>query len=158
MNTSEKPFVLTESLEDYLEAIKELILDSGHGHAHTSSIAKRLNVRMPSVTNAMNVLREHGYVEYVTNRPVTLTEKGDREAERVRRRHRVLKNFFQRVLLLPEQEASDVACRIEHVVNDDLQERFAFLTAELVDTGRLKGLQKRLSKQFDEESNPEESP
>ena len=38
---------LTASLEDYLEAIAELI--SCEGHAHTKEIAKKLNVKMPSV-------------------------------------------------------------------------------------------------------------
>ena len=42
---------LTESLEDYLEAIAELI--EVEGHAHAKEIAAKLNVKMPSVTGAL---------------------------------------------------------------------------------------------------------
>ena len=44
------PEQLTESLEDYLEAIAELI--EIEGHAHAKEIAAKLNVKMPSVTGA----------------------------------------------------------------------------------------------------------
>ena len=47
---------LTESLEDYLETIAELIAEEGH--AHTKKIAERLNVRMPSVTSILQQLEQ----------------------------------------------------------------------------------------------------
>ena len=119
-SVDEKPFELTASLEDYLEAIKELIDANEHGHAHTSEIARRLKVKMPSVTNALGVLRKHGYLNYDSSYPVTLTKLGLAAAERVIGRHRVLKDFLKDVLLLPEEEASATACRVEHVIDDNL--------------------------------------
>ena len=100
---------LTASQEDYLEAIKELIDEGDHGHAHTSDIARRLKVKMPSVTTALGVLRRAGLLNYDTSRPVTLTAEGEREALRVIRRHRVLAWFFQGVLGLDETSASETA-------------------------------------------------
>ncbi|MBP5586310.1 MAG: hypothetical protein J6Y92_08165, partial [Lentisphaeria bacterium] len=47
---------LTESLEDYLEAIAELI--AVEGHAHAKEIAAKLNVKMPSVTGALRQLEK----------------------------------------------------------------------------------------------------
>lgn len=122
-SSADKPFELTASLEDYLEAIKELIDANAHGHAHTSEIARRLNVKMPSVTNALGVLRKNGYIHYDSSYPVTLTALGQQAAERVIRRHAVLKVFLKEVLMLPEEEAGATACRVEHVIDDRLVER-----------------------------------
>lgn len=129
----EKPFELTASLEDYLEAIKELIDENVHGHAHTSEIARRLKVKMPSVTNALGILRRHGYINYDSSYPVTLTEAGVVAAERVINRHRILKTFLQDILCLPEEEASAAACRMEHIMDDRLIVRLNALIEVLAD-------------------------
>lgn len=143
-----KPFELTASLEDYLEAIKLLIDDTNHGHAHTSDIAKRLRVKMPSVTNALGVLRKHGYINYDTNYPVTLTALGERAAARVIRRHRTLTAFLHDVLQLAPEEASATACRVEHVIDDDLVRRLEVLTHELTVSRRCGSLRRRLAEGY----------
>lgn len=145
---NEETFRLTASLEDYLEAIKAAIDETAHGHAHTSDIARRLQVKMPSVTNALGVLREHGFVNYDTNKPVTLTERGEREALRIIRRHLVLNRFLREVLLLPDKEASDTACRVEHVIDDCLLSRLAVLTNALTDPHQCRPLRKALRADF----------
>ena len=127
-----KEFTLTASLEDYLEAIKELMVLNEHGHAHTSDIAKRLNVKMPSVTNALWVLSRNGYINYDTNYPVTLTEAGEAAADRVIRRHRALAHFFHKVLLLDEKLSSETACRVEHVINEEVRIRLERLSNALL--------------------------
>ena len=75
------PEQLTESLEDYLEAIAELI--AVEGHAHAKEIAAKLNVKMPSVTGALRQLEKMGCIHYNTHYPVQLTEKGRLIAEDV---------------------------------------------------------------------------
>jgi DtxR family Mn-dependent transcriptional regulator len=142
---AEKPFELTASLEDYLEAIKELIDADAHGHAHTSEIARRLKVKMPSVTNALGVLRRHGYINYDSNYPVTLTEIGLAAAERIIGRHRVLKAFLQEVLQLPAEEASATACRVEHVIDDQLIARLNALNIAFADDVCSANLRQRLA-------------
>ena len=57
--------ILTESLEDYLEAIAEL--SAVDGHAHTKEIADKLKVKMPSVTGALRQLAEMKYIVYNTH-------------------------------------------------------------------------------------------
>lgn len=124
-----KPFVLTASLEDYLEAIKTLI--DSHGHAHTNSIANIVGVKMPSVTNAMGVLRDNGYVNYALNTPVTLTALGEEAAIRIKRRHTTLAAFLRDALLVSEKSSDEMACEIEHVITDDLLAKLSILTEAL---------------------------
>lgn len=117
---------LSESMEDYLEAIAELI--AVDGHAHTKEIAQKLNVKMPSVTGALRQLVQLGYIVYNTHYPVQLTEEGKRVADGIMKRHLVLKNFFSGILGLPPEKASETACRLEHAVDDDTISRFTLFS------------------------------
>ena len=65
------PVQLTESLEDYLEAIAELI--AVEGHAHSKDIAAKLHVKMSSVNGAIRQLEKMNYIVYSTHYPVSLT-------------------------------------------------------------------------------------
>ena len=117
---------LTASLEDYLEAISELI--AGEGHAHTKEIAGKLNVKMPSVTGALRQLEKMGYIVYNAHYPVELTAEGKRIADEVVRRHGVLKNFFTAILGLSPEKASATACYLEHAVDSDTIQRFVIFS------------------------------
>lgn len=113
---------LTESLEDYLEAIAELCAASGH--AHTKEIAEKLKVKMPSVTSALRQLADMGYIIYNTHYPVTLTPEGQVVALQVANRHRILKKFFTDILGMPAGSASDAACHLEHIIDEDTAAKF----------------------------------
>jgi len=117
---------LTESLEDYLEAIAELI--AVEGHAHAKEIAAKLNVKMPSVTGALRQLEKMGCIHYNTHYPVQLTEKGRAIAEDVIHHHGVLKKFFSEILGLPLEKASETACRLEHLIDCDTIDRFVLFS------------------------------
>ena len=117
---------LSESLEDYLEAIAELI--AVEGHAHTKEIAEKLNVKMPSVTGALRQLEKMNYIVYNTHYPVSLTSEGKAVADEVIRRHQVLMRFFSGILGLSLEKASETACRLEHVVDKDAVRRFVIFT------------------------------
>ena len=124
--TSKNAMNLSESLEDYLEAIAELI--AVEGHAHTKDIAEKLGVKMPSVTGAIRQLKALNYIIYNSHCPVMLTAEGKAIAEDVIHRHKVLKEFFAGVLGLPVVKASDAACHIEHVVDADAIRRFVIFS------------------------------
>ena len=113
---------LSESLEDYLEAIARLI--SVNGHAHTKEIATMLNVKMPSVTGALRQLDQLGYIVYNIHYPVQLTDEGKLVADRIVERHKVLNKFFSDILGLSPDRASLTACRLEHAVDEETIERF----------------------------------
>ena len=75
---------LRESGEDYLEAI--LMLHRAHGVVRSVDIADQLGVTKASVSKAMSMLEERGYVE-MAKRDVRLTEKGLARAEHVLEQH-----------------------------------------------------------------------
>ncbi len=134
---------LTESMEDYLEAIAELI--ALNGHAHTKEIAEKLNVKMPSVTGALRQLEQAGYIIYNTHYPVQLTPAGKEIADGVVRRHTVLKKFFADVLGLSPEKASETACRLEHAVDEETVARFTLFSEAIELRSDAKALQTYLA-------------
>ncbi len=113
---------LSESLEDYLEAIYQL--ERNGGSARPADIAARLSVSRPSVTGALRALSDRGLVHYAPYAAVALTAVGRRTAAEVARRHGILKEFLERVLSLPADQAERAACRMEHVLEADVLARF----------------------------------
>lgn len=112
---------LSESLEDYLEAI--LAIEQEKQAARPKDIARRLSVSPPSVTAALQNLSARGLVNYAPYDLVTLTPTGRRLAADVRRRHDALRRFFVNLLRLDAREADDVACHMEHALPPHALER-----------------------------------
>lgn len=108
--------IIHESAEDYLERI--LMLKDEKGYARSVDIATDLGVTKPSVSFAMKRLRENGYIEMDEENLITLTEKGYEIAKRVYDRHKVLTKALVN-LGIPEDIASDDACRIEHDISPE---------------------------------------
>ncbi len=106
---------LSESLEDYLEAILELQRE--HNVARVKDIAGKLGVISGTVTTALRTLADRGLINYKPYSFITLTPKGEKIAKEVLRRHTVIKDFLQCVLLLEEQKAEENACRMEHAMD-----------------------------------------
>lgn len=123
--------VISSSLEDYLEAIAEII--ENNGHAHTKDIAEKLQVKMPSVTNALQALSGRGLIHYQSHSPVVLTNLGAEMAAVIRHRHTVLKGFFSGLLKLDSTEADDAACKIEHVIGETVLSRIVLLVEAIAE-------------------------
>jgi DtxR family transcriptional regulator, Mn-dependent transcriptional regulator len=129
---------LSASLEDYLEAIFQIIC---HKQAvRAKDIAKRLGVSSSSVTGALHSLAERKLVNYAPYDVITLTDEGLAIAKDVARRHEVLRDFFIKVLSVDEAEADEAACGMEHSVQPNLLERL-ILFAEFADSCPRLGLQ-----------------
>lgn len=109
----------SEQLEEYLESI--LDIEEKHGVAKTSAIAKCLKVSPASVTEALQVLSEKGYVNYEPYRGATLTDQGLEMARKVKRRHRLLEVFLTDVLHISEENVHDEACKMEHTLSDETE-------------------------------------
>ncbi len=105
---------LSESLEDYLEAI--LHLSSVSGIARAKDVAQRLGVARSSVTGALRMLREKGLVNYRPYDYITLTEAGAAQAGRVAQRHSILARFFSEVMGVEPDLAQEAACKAEHAL------------------------------------------
>jgi len=113
--------MLSASLEDYLEAIFHIVADKQT--ARSKDISRRLKVNVSSVTGALQALAQKDLVNYSPYEVVTLTEKGERAARDVVRRHRALRDFFVRVLAVEENIADKGACRIEHTIPREILQR-----------------------------------
>ena len=108
------------SAEDYLEAI--LVLSRKGGGVRSVDIASMLGVSKPSVSHAMKLLREDGYIAMDRYGTVTLLEKGMEIAERIYERHTVLTKMLEG-LGVSEEVAKADACKLEHDVSDESFEK-----------------------------------
>ena len=105
---------MTQSLEDYLEAIYILIKEKKL--ACVRDVAKTLDVKMPSVVKAIHELKK---LELVTQEPysaIELTAKGRRVANSVLNRHTLLRSFLVK-LGVSRKTADKDACRMEHILS-----------------------------------------
>ena len=122
--TKDKP-KLSKSQEDYLEAI--LLLVRKGRVARVRDIAGQLGVGMPSVTAALKALAARKLVNYDPYQVITLTDKGDKVAAEVIRRHEVLRRFLSEALAMDEESAEANACRLEHAADSRLITRLGRL-------------------------------
>ncbi len=104
----------TESAEDYIETIYQLIQKKGE--ARTKEVAKELDVKPPSVSEMLQKLDKQGLVNYNKYKSIKLTKKGKEIAKNVFETHKALKNFFK-VIKVPEEIAEQDACKAEHKLN-----------------------------------------
>ena len=111
---------LQESGEMYLEAI--LVLAKKSGYVRSIDVSEYLGYSKPSVSRAMGILREGGYILMEKDGAITLTDSGKKLAETIYERHTVLSELLIR-LGVDEKTATDDACRIEHVISDESFER-----------------------------------
>jgi len=125
---------LSASLEDYLEAI--LQLERASRVARVSEIAEHLKVSRPSVTGALRNLSARGLVSHAPYSHATLTEEGTRIALEVERRHLAMRDFLTQVLGVEEHQADITACRLEHVLDAEVLERFISYAHSLLDTAQ----------------------
>ncbi len=121
--------MLDERAEMYLKAVAELGEEGEE--ATTSSIARRLDVSQPSVTEMLQRLSAKGLVSHKPRGPVRLTKQGERLATSLIRRHRLWENFLVRFLGFSWEEVHDEACKLEHGTSPALEERLAELMSDL---------------------------
>ncbi len=106
--------VLKESGEMYLETI--YVLSKQKGFVRAIDVGAELGYSKPSVSRAMSILRDGGFVTVGQDGGIKLTEAGLEVAERTYERHTVLSELFMR-LGVDEETAVNDACKIEHVIS-----------------------------------------
>ena len=129
---------LSFSLEDYIEEIYNQVLRNGQ--AKVTAIAEALNVKKASVTGALNTLAEKKLVNYAPYSPVTLTNEGEKIAKKILEKHKNIAKFFTDVLNLSKDEALEIACKMEHIVSDNLFENMIKLTNYAKENDNIKNL------------------
>lgn len=120
--------MLSQSLEDYLEAIK--ILKEEKKVIRVKDISGFLKVKNPSVVAALNILAKNGYVKHEKYGYVEFTAKGEKKAEQIYKKHRVIVKFLNRNLQIPIDIAKKDACKIEHVISSETYEKILAASEE----------------------------
>lgn len=105
---------LKESGEMYLETI--YVLSKRKSFVRSIDVCEEMGYSKPSVSRAMGILRDGGYIIVANDGGLSLTEAGLEVAERTYERHTVLSELFIRLGVSEEHAVAD-ACKIEHVIS-----------------------------------------
>lgn len=106
---------LQESGEMYLETI--YILTKNGKFARSIDVCEYMGYSKPSVSRAVGLLRNGGFLEMDGDGFLHLTEAGTEVAEKIYERHTILTKMLTNLGVDPETAAED-ACRMEHVISD----------------------------------------
>ena len=106
---------LQESGEMYLETIYVLSKESSTVLA--IDVGNKLGFSKPSVSRALGLLKEKGYIEKSETGGIKLTKDGEKIAKTIYERHNVLSTLFMN-LGVDKKTATEDACRIEHYISD----------------------------------------
>ena len=107
---------LHESAEMYLETI--YLLSQTRGSVRSVDIAEHMGYSKPSVSRAVGLLKQGGYVVMGADSLLSLTDAGLAAAKKIFERHTVLSQLLIR-LGVSEETATEDACKIEHVISDE---------------------------------------
>jgi Mn-dependent DtxR family transcriptional regulator len=107
---------LQESGEMYLESI--YVLSKSQGTVRSIDISEYMGYSKPSVSRAVNLLKNGGYITMDKDNLITLTESGLEIAQKIFDRHTLIANLLIR-LGVPEKIAAEDACKMEHAISDE---------------------------------------
>ena len=116
---------MTQSLEDYLEAVYVLIAEDRP--AQVRDVARMLAVKMPSVVKAIHELKKLGLVTQKPYANIELTVKGTRVAKHVLNRHTLIRDFLMK-LGVSRRIADKDACLMEHILSAETIDRIRIYT------------------------------
>ncbi len=110
---------LHESAEMYLETI--YLLSREGDHVRSVDVAEHMGYSKPSVSRAVGLLKQGGFLIMDKDGFLVLTEAGETAAKGIFERHTVLTRLLK-MLGVSEETAAQDACRIEHVISDETLE------------------------------------
>ena len=107
---------LQESGEMYLEMI--YILSQTSSAVRSLDVAEYMGFSKPSVSRAVGLLKQNGYLRVDRDGFLHLTESGEQIAEKIYERHTIFTNLLIRLGVDPKVAAQD-ACKMEHAISDE---------------------------------------
>ena len=107
---------LQESGEMYLETI--YVLTKKSNSVRAIDVAEELGSSKPSVSRAIGILKQGGYVVTDEHGFLSLTDIGREVAEKIYERHTILSNFLIHIGV-SGQTADEDACKVEHILSDE---------------------------------------
>lgn len=109
---------ISSSLEDYIEAVYSIY--KSENKVKAIDVSRRLNVSRASTTEALQKLEQLGLINYGHYGVISITEIGVKKAEEVTKKHETLSMFFEKILGVDKTLAEETACKIEHVIGDEV--------------------------------------
>ena len=107
---------IQESGEMYLETIHVLL--KKNGQVRSVDISEHMGYSKPSVSRAVGLLKNGGYITVDKDGLICLTESGLAVAEKIYERHTMLSLMLQ-MLGVSEATAAEDACKLEHAISDE---------------------------------------
>lgn len=107
---------MQESAEMYLEAI--YVLHQKNGHVRSIDVSEYLGYSKPSVSRAVGLLKEGGYLVVDEDGGLILTDAGGEIGEKIYERHTLLSALLEKLGVSRETAAAD-ACKLEHAISDE---------------------------------------
>lgn len=107
---------LKESGEMYLETI--YVLNKKSDSVRSIDVCEYMGYSKPSVSRAVNLLKNSGFINISKEGFLTLTKNGEETAKKLFERHTIISEFLMS-LGVDEETATEDACRIEHVISDE---------------------------------------
>ena len=114
---------LSESAEMMIKNINELA--SNGERVRTSDLSAKTELKPASVTEMIQRLGEIGLVDYEPYHGVHLTKQGQHVADVIDHRFNILQRFLTEILGVETEEAAEVACRMEHILTRDVENRLS---------------------------------
>lgn len=106
---------LQESGEMYLESI--YMLTKTKSSVRSIDIVEYMNYSKPSVSRAVKLLKNGGYIDVDEQGYITLTLLGKEVSEKIVERHTLITKFLI-TLGVDDKTSAEDACKIEHVISD----------------------------------------
>ena len=113
---------LTKSLEKYLCAISELIVQNDS--VKVRDVADYLSVGGPSTADAIRALKTKGYINYEPYQNITLTQKGIEKINLKKSRTKTISQFFNSVLNIENDLSQSAAENMEFTMSEVVLEKF----------------------------------
>lgn len=105
--------VTSHAQENYLKTLYHLSVDKKE--VSVNELAKKMELKMPSVTNMMQKMADERLIKYEKYKPIRLTEKGKKIAGLIIRKHRLTEMFLVNVMNFGWEEVHEIAEQIEHI-------------------------------------------
>lgn len=107
---------IQESGEMYLETIH--ILTERMANVRSIDVVKEMGLSKPSVSRAVNKLKDDGLLDIDNSGFLALTPAGDAIARKIYERHQIITEMFIK-MGISKKTAEEDACKIEHVISDE---------------------------------------
>ena len=112
---------ISATMSRYLEAIFYI---AGEGESvRAARLAGWLSVAQPTAGMMLHRMEADGLVKVAPSKQITLTAMGEREAERIVRRHRIAERWLTDYVGLDWLAADEEASRLEHAFSDEVANR-----------------------------------